>query len=124
MTKSEIIISEMLSSFNQGFALTQKDVMDLTDVKDNKAMLKKGLDFLYESILSNKIKHLEINKDISKSDALDELVNEFPIGLVLLDPVDFEGSSPLKISEMVDTGLTYILESTKKRNIKSLSFCL
>lgn len=122
MTKSEIIIKEMYSVFNKHFLVSQNDVKELTEELDNRENLKIALSKLYDEIKLKKIKHLDINIEMKKDESIDELIEEFPIGLVDLSPSDFEGSEPLIIDEMVTTGLGYILESAKKRTIKSLTF--
>lgn len=122
MTKSkDSILLKMNDVFKKSFSVNQNFASELESDYDNTDNIKKSCSELLKSIQDGKIPHIEY-LGTNVDDTLNDMVDSFPIGLVKLSPIDFEGEDPLDIDELINTGLLFLFEYIQKREIKGLHF--
>lgn len=115
------IQNQIKDSLIKSYKITEKDILNSEYNINNSEMVLNSSKILLDEIKSNKIKYLVIETNIIEEDVINKIFNNFVIGLIDLEPSDYEGDEPLSIETMLNTTSLYIMEEIKKGKKGDLS---
>lgn len=122
MNKSDRIVLKISEILKNEIKIDIGSVLDKGESYDNLSNLECAVSVLLDQIESNSVSNIEINEDYNRKVTVQEISGLFVIGLINIEPSDYEGDDPLVVEEMIETSSLYIFNQIQKQEIKGLSF--
>lgn len=122
MSKSDRIVSKINEILKNEIKIDTADILDKGERYDNLSNLESAVSVLLDHIERDSVDHIETNEDYNRKTVIQEVSGLFVLGLVNIEPSDYEGDEPLVVEEMIETSSLYIFNQIQKQEIKGLSF--
>ncbi len=122
MSKSNKIVSKINEILKNEIKIDIESVLDKGESYDNLSKLENAVSILLDQIERNSVDNIEINEEYNRKTVVQDISGLFVIGLINIEPSDYEGDEPLVVEEMIETSSLYIFNQIQKQEIKGLNF--
>lgn len=122
MSKTEKIINQIQAIFDKEISIDVENILETGDSYNNIEQIRSAVTVFLSAVKANKISNIEINEEFKVDVTVSEISELFVLGLVEIEPSDFEGDEPLSVNEMIETSSTYVFNQIQKQEITGLNF--
>ena len=122
MNKTEKIINQIQAIFDKEISIQVDSILESGQSYNNIEQIRFAVKVFLSSVKENRFSNIEINEDFKEETTVSEISELFVIGLIEVEPSDFEGDEPLSVKEMIETSSTYVFNQIKKQEVTGLSF--
>lgn len=122
MSKTAKIISQIQAIFDKEISINVENILETGESYNNIEQIRSAVTVFLSSVKANKISNIEVNEEFKVDSAVSEISELFVLGLIEVEPSDFEGDEPLSVKEMIETSSTYVFNQIQKQEITGLNF--
>tara|TARA_Y100001960_G_C14784249_1_gene890394 strand:+ start:17024 stop:17398 length:375 start_codon:yes stop_codon:yes gene_type:complete len=122
MSKTAKIISQIQSIFDKEISIDVENILETGESYNNIEQIRSAVKIFLSAVKANKISNIEVNEEFKVDTTVSEISELFVLGLVEVEPSDFEGDDPLSVNEMIETSSTYVFNQIQKQEITGLNF--
>tara|TARA_Y100000588_G_scaffold210270_1_gene224252 strand:+ start:82863 stop:83237 length:375 start_codon:yes stop_codon:yes gene_type:complete len=122
MSKTAKIISQIQSIFDKEISIDVENILETGESYNNMEQIRSAVRIFLSAVKANKISNIEVNEEFKVDATVSEISELFVLGLIEVEPSDFEGDDPLSVNEMIETSSTYVFNQIQKQEITGLNF--
>lgn len=122
MNKTAKIISQIQAIFDKEISINVENILETGESYNNIEQIRSAVTIFLSAVKANKISNIEVNEEFKVDSVVSEISELFVLGLIEVEPSDFEGDEPLSVNEMIETSSTYVFNQIQKQEITGLNF--
>jgi hypothetical protein len=122
MSKTAKIISQIQAIFDKEISIDVENILETGESYNNIEQIRSAVKVFLSAVKANKISNIEVNEEFKVDSTVSEISELFVLGLIEVEPSDFEGDEPLSVNEMIETSSTYVFNQIQKQEITGLNF--